>query len=470
MKQNPNELHAERLGTTDDDGSRIYLYPEEVHGKWKFRRRTVYWGLILFYLVVPWINIGEHQAVLFDIPNREFFIFGLHFWAHEIPYFFLFLVGFIFSIAFITAIWGRVWCGWACPQTVFIDTIYRSIETLVEGKPRQRKRLDESPWNFEKIGKRSLKWLLYLAASLFISHSVLGYFLGARNLFSIVTQAPIEHWEAFLATMIFTGIILFDFGWFREQFCIIACPYGRFQSVFMDKNSMVVAYDANRGEPRRTVAKSRDEEGDCVNCYQCVKVCPTGIDIRRGTQMECIACTMCIDACDDIMERVKKPKGLIRYATESELEGEKTKILRPRIFVYLGLIAAVLISSSVLLWNKDSLRAMFLRGNRNPYQLIQTQGAPELVVNHYKVELFYSGKENLELRFDVKDELREKGLKLVTPMTPFKLKASRKKVANLFFKFPPSFLKEGLMNVEVEIKTKDETLVTKEVMLVGPIE
>ncbi|MCB9091927.1 MAG: cytochrome c oxidase accessory protein CcoG [Halobacteriovoraceae bacterium] len=469
MSENLEAPVEERLATTDEHGNRVYVHPEDVHGQWKTRRRTVYWILISIYLILPWINIGGRQSVLIDIPNREFLFFGMHFWGHEIPYFFLFLAGFGFSIAFITAIWGRVWCGWACPQTVFIDTIYRVIERVVEGRSRRRMKLDASKWTFEKFYKRTLKWTLFTIVALITSHSFLGYFMGARNLLEILTHSPTEHWSAFTATMVFTGIILFDFGWFREQFCIIACPYGRFQSVFMDENSLVVAYDEKRGEPRRSVAPSKDQEGDCVNCYQCVRVCPTGIDIRRGTQLECIACTMCIDACDNIMERLDRPKGLIRYTTENELEGKKRKIFRPRIFIYLGVFCALILSASILFLNKDGLRAMFIRGNRDPYQLIHRKDQQDLVVNHYKVELFYQGSKKLNLNFEVDPKLLEDGLQLITPLKPFPLSASRKKVANLFIKFPPSMLEEGLKKISIQIKDDDQLITEKEVMLVGPI-
>jgi len=326
------ELDPERLATTDEHGNRIYLYPEDVKGVWKTRRKRFYWFLIGLYLILPWIYIKNRPALMVNIFEREFTFMGFTLHGVEPLLFFTLLATGLFLMAFLTSLLGRVWCGWACPQTVFIQSIFLKIEALVEGKARVRRELDLSPWNMEKFFKRFLKWSLYLLVSLHIAHTFVGYFVGPRELLFITTHSPSENWGLFLGTMIFTAIILVDFGWFREQFCLVACPYGRIQSVMMDENSLVVSYDAKRGGPGKgTEGVLKEKEGDCINCYNCVKVCPTGIDIRRGTQLECIACTQCIDACDDIMTKLHKPKGLIRYSSEVEIQGKKSRMKDPEL-------------------------------------------------------------------------------------------------------------------------------------------
>ncbi|RYG63166.1 cytochrome c oxidase accessory protein CcoG [bacterium] len=322
------ELPKERLSTTDQAGRRIHLYPASVKGYFRDRKRYVHGFLLIVFLTLPWIHVSGRQLLLLDVAHREFFFFGLHFRAHDAPLILFLLLGFTFGIGLVTAIWGRVWCGWACPQTVFIEFLFRRIERLVEGSHRAQRALDERPLDSEKMMKKGLKWFLFVVVSLGISHSFLGYFVGTRELVRMVSSSPLENWTSFLMILVTTGIIAFDFGWFREQFCTIMCPYGRFQSVMMDNHSTIVAYDLKRGEPRRGTAPSPSAQGDCVNCLRCVQVCPTGIDIRRGLQMECIACTACIDACDEVMTKVDKPLGLIRYTTERELAGKKTKNVR----------------------------------------------------------------------------------------------------------------------------------------------
>ena len=331
------DLDPERLSTTDENGHRIYLNPEEVKGKWQKRRSIVYWFLIGVYLVLPWINIKDKPALKVDIFNREFTFLGGTIHGVEPILMFLILIAALFLVAFVTSVFGRVWCGWACPQTVFIQTIFLKIEKLIEGTPKTRRDLDASRWTLEKIFKRSFKWTIFTIISLHIAHSFVGYFVGPRDLLMKTLHSPLENWELFLTTMTLTSIFLLDFGWFREQFCLIMCPYGRMQSVMMDDNSLVVSYDKTRGEPHfGSVEKGK--EGDCINCYHCVKVCPTGIDIRRGTQLECIHCTMCIDACDNIMDRIGKPQGLIKYATEN---GKEHKVVTPRSMVYAGIAERV---------------------------------------------------------------------------------------------------------------------------------
>ena len=334
-------LPDERPASMDESGRRVFIFPAPVSGFWRRARNIVEILLIIFFLVLPWIKIGGHQALLLNIGDRQFSIFGLTFWAHDAPLIFFIVAFLAIGLAFITAVWGRIWCGWGCPQTVFIDGVFRRLEYWIIGSHVQQRNLAKAPWGIKKFFKLSVLWSLFLVASLIIAHSFLAYFVGADNLVEMTQHNPYENWTIFLIMGFITAVILFDFGWFREQFCIIMCPYGRFQSVLMDDDSLTVSYDPIRGEPRKGAAAEGQKEGDCIDCYKCVAVCPTGIDIREGLQLECIGCTACIDACDEVMEKIEKPKGLIRYATGSSLKGIQSKFLKPRVAIYTVLLVAV---------------------------------------------------------------------------------------------------------------------------------
>ncbi|PIK15416.1 cytochrome c oxidase accessory protein CcoG [Halobacteriovorax sp. JY17] len=462
---NPNELHEERLATTDADGHRVYLYPEDVKGKWRTRRTWVYYSLIFLYLFLPWINIDGKQSILLDISKREFTFFGMTLLGHNAPLLLFVLLAFVFLIGFVTSIWGRVWCGWACPQTVFIDAIFNKIELLVEGNARKRKKLDDSPLSVGKAIKKLIKWSLFIFASMHIAHSFIGYFVGVRSLVQITLNSPFDNIALFGATWTAVGIILFDFAWFKEQFCLIACPYGRFQSVMMDENSLVIAYDYNRGEPRREKGQNKDEHADCVDCYACVKACPTGIDIRRGTQLECIACTNCIDACDEIMLKVGKPEGLIRFETEQGLKGLPTKRFSLRNISYLAVVVLLFLGFFIQIEGTKELDIVMLRGSKTPFTILNT-GNDKLVANHFKINLSYkgSGLESVLLKQDNKD------IKLIVPRNPVELKEVMSHT-NIFFRFPPSILENGTKKVNLNfINPKNNKLIKAvEVQLVGPI-
>ena len=418
------ELPESRLGTTDETGERVYIHPHDVKGKWASLRKKVYWFLIFFYLVLPWIRIEGKQLVLLDLPAREFYIFGTTFYGHDGPFLIFLVLTFVFFISYITAVWGRVWCGYACPQTVFIDAIYRFIERKVEGSGPKRDKLQKASWNREKILKRSVKWALYTVVSLHIVHSGIGYFVGTYELLWITTQSPSDNFSLFILMIVLTLIILIDFGWFREQFCIIACPYGRFQSLVMDEDSLIVEYDKPRGEPRkRTPGVRQSNLGDCVSCNRCVNVCPTGIDIREGLQMECIACTMCIDACDDIMRKVNKPDGLIRYTSETKSQGKEVR-RSPRVYIYLALVIISVASLLLSLSLRGHLKAQFIRESGAPYQYIENQ---EVVVNHFQVKLRYQNSKELELT------LKSDDVDIINPEEVMTLKSENKTI-DVFFK------------------------------------
>lgn len=419
--------------------------------------------LIGLFLVLPWIHRNGQQLILLNVEKREFYLFGLHLRAHDTPLLLFLLLGFAFLIGLISTLWGRIWCGWACPQTVFIDSFYRQIEIWIEGNHRERKALDESPWDSNKLTKKALKYSLFLIASLLITHSFLAYFVGSERLLTMIRSSPTENWQSFLMIAFTTGIILFDFSWFREQFCVIVCPYGRFQSAMLDDQSTIVGYDAKRGEPRRNPATPAAPHGDCISCQRCVQVCPTGIDIRKGLQMECIGCTACIDACDAVMEKTKRPTGLIRYTSQAELAGLPKKRLRPRVFVYAALFLAAVSGLTFGLLKKEYLDVTVLRASEAPYQLINN-GASSTVVNHFHLEISNQSGQRENLQFQISQNSPD--IELVMPMNPLVVEENQNVRADFFLRSPKEKVL-GFRKVGVEMKY-GTTVKKLEVTFVGP--
>ncbi|MBK1882103.1 cytochrome c oxidase accessory protein CcoG [Luteolibacter pohnpeiensis] len=379
--------------TINSDGSHYKLYPADVHGRWAVMRRIFGYVLIAIYILLPWIPLNGNPAVLLDVENRRFHFFGLTLLPQDLWVLFFGITGLGFGLFFITALLGRIWCGWACPYTVFLEHIFRRIERLIEGDAVQRKKLASAPWTASKATKQIIKQGLYLIAATTLAHIFLSYFIPLPRLYEFMQQSPLANATAFGIVMFLTGALWFCFGWFREQFCIMMCPYGRLQSALTDEDTIIVGYDELRGEPRGPKGKT---EGSCIDCMRCVKVCPTGIDIREGLQMECIGCTSCIDACDDIMRKIKQPTGLIRYDSQRGFARKPRRLLRPRIFVYslLGLFGLIAFGVTFSL-------------NARPYtaDVSRMRGQPfyvdgSLVRNHFQIRLH--NKRNQPAHFSVK--------------------------------------------------------------------
>jgi len=322
--------------TINDDGSRYFLYPADVHGWFTRWRRHLGLLLVGVYVLLPWIPVGGYPAVFLDLAERRFHFFGYTLAAQDAWLLFFALTGVGFSLFFITALLGRVWCGYACPQTVFLEHIYRRIERMVEGDGPTRRQRAAAPMSGAKFARLVLKHGLYLVTTLVITHLFLAYFVSWPEVWHWMSAAPGEHWAAFVFMAVATGGLYFNFAWFREQLCIVICPYGRMQSALSDDHTMTIGYDAKRGEPRGKLGTP--DAGACIDCNRCVQVCPTGIDIRHGLQLECIGCAACIDACDEVMTKVKRPTGLIRYDSYVGLAGGKTRWVRPRTIVYFILL------------------------------------------------------------------------------------------------------------------------------------
>jgi cytochrome c oxidase accessory protein FixG len=363
------------LSTLNADGTRRWLRPRLSLGRFLTARRAVGYFLIVLFVGLPWLRIGGKPPILLDLVRREFTLLGTTFRPTDTPLLVLLMLSLFVGIFMVTSLLGRVWCGWGCPQTVYLELVFRPLERLLEGSPQQQAKLDRDGGG----ARRLLKYAVFLFVSFFVANTFLAYFVGTDQLVLWMRRSPAEHPAAFLLMAGTTLLMFGDFAYFREQTCIVACPYGRFQSVLLDPSSLIVGYDGGRGEPRGKLKKlpvvdaggQPAPRGDCIACGACVVTCPTGIDIREGLQMECIGCAQCIDACDAIMDRINKPRGLIRYTSEVGLAGGKRRTLRPRVVIYAVFLVALLTTLSTLLVQRAPARVTVLRG-ANQFVELQT--------------------------------------------------------------------------------------------------
>ncbi len=359
------ETYRDSIGTMEQSGKRKWVFPRKPKGKFTNYRNIVSYILLAVYFATPFISINGNPFLLFDVIDREFYIFGQPFYPQD---FFILTLGAIASLIFIivfTIAFGRIFCGWICPQTIFLEFIFRKIEYAIEGDRNKQMKLDRQEWNSEKIWKRSLKWSIYIVISLIITHFMFMYIVGYREVFRIVSEGPFAHPTNFIVMILFSAAFYFVFAWFREQVCTLVCPYGRLQGVLIDKDTINVFYDFNRGENRAKWRKGEDRKaagkGDCIDCHQCVVVCPTGIDIRDGQQLECVNCTACIDACDEVMEKVGLPKGLIRYASENEIERKSSFQFTGRMKGFTVILIFLMGFLGYLLYNRGEMEAKFIK-------------------------------------------------------------------------------------------------------------
>ncbi|MDY7396667.1 cytochrome c oxidase accessory protein CcoG [Aureibaculum sp. 2210JD6-5] len=368
MAEQEQENFRDSIGTITKEGKRNFIFPKKPSGKYTNYRTYVSWFLLAVLVISPFIKINGNQFLLFNIMEGKYNIFGQPFWPQDFYLLVLsMLVGIVFIILF-TVIFGRIFCGWVCPQTIFMEMVFRKVEYWIEGDRGKQIRLNKQPWNAEKIRKKAIKWAIFFLISFLIANVFLAYFIGSDVLLGYITGNPLDHIGTLVKLLVFTLVFFFVFAWFREQVCIIVCPYGRLQGVLLDRKSIVVAYDHKRGENengRKKFRKDEDREelghGDCIDCNQCVVVCPTGIDIRNGTQLECVNCTACIDACDEIMDKVGFEPGLIRYASEDNItKGEKFKF-NARIKAYSAVLTILVGVLVTLLFLRSDIEATILR-------------------------------------------------------------------------------------------------------------
>jgi cytochrome c oxidase accessory protein FixG len=359
-----DQSFRDSVATINKEGKRNYIFPKKPKGKfYNLRTLTSIIYLVVFF-TLPFIKVDEEPLFLFNVVQRKFIFFGQVFWPQD---FFIFAIGlltFIVFIIFFTVVFGRVFCGWACPQTIFMEMVFRKIEYWLDGDMNAQRRLKEMPWTSYKIRKRAIKMAVFYFISFIIANFFLAYIIGMDDVLAMVREGIGANLGTFISLLVFTTIFFFVYYWFREQVCIVVCPYGRLQGVFLDKKSIVVAYDYVRGEPRGKIKKEKEgkwDTGDCVDCFACVRVCPTGIDIRNGTQLECVNCTACIDACNTIMDKVGRPRGLIRYESEENIAHSKKTKFNWRIAAYSLVLILLTSALVVMLVTRDDVDARVLR-------------------------------------------------------------------------------------------------------------
>ena len=399
-KPDIHESFRDRLSTVDEKGRRKWVFALKPKGKYYNMRTLLSLVFFALFFTLPFIYVDGRPLFLFNIAEAKFHLFGKVFWPQDFFIFGLIMITGIFFIILFTAAFGRLFCGWACPHTIFMEMLFRKIEYFFLGNPNQQRALKKAPWSFNKLWRVGGNHLVFYLIAFIIANFFLSYIIGIEELKLIISEPVSKHIVGFTAILAFSGVFYGVFAFFREQACTAVCPYGRLQSVLLDKNSMIVAYDYMRGEPRGNFKKLANAElGDCIDCNQCVEVCPTGIDIRNGVQMECVGCTACIDACNVVMQRLDKPQGLIRYASENSIIRKERLHFTPRMKVYSGLCLLLLVAVSVLLITRKDVGATVMR---SPGILFQERGA-DSISNLYNIKMVNKTVSPIPLTIRVED-------------------------------------------------------------------
>lgn len=394
-----DDQFRDTMATVDKEGKRLWIYPKKPSGLYHTWRIVVTTFLLSLLFAGPFISIHGHPAFLFNIFERRFILFGQVFWPQDFVLLAIVLLTFFVFIILFTVVFGRIWCGWMCPQTLFMEMVFRKIEYAIEGDAPAQKRLNDGPLSGQKIFKKGLKHFIFISISLLIAHTAMAYLIGVDETFRIITHSPGENIAGFTGFVSFTVIFYSVFAWFREQACIVVCPYGRLQGVLLVKDSIVVAYDWLRGEPRGKIKKASSEvkKGDCIDCKLCVHVCPTGIDIRNGTQLECVNCTACIDACDDVMVKIGKPKGLIRFASYNSIKDGILKLINARVIGYSLVLMVLLSLLGFTLLTRTDVETTVLKVSGTLYQ--RTEDG--YITNLYNIEFVNKTFDEMSLQLKV---------------------------------------------------------------------
>lgn len=498
------EEFRDSIATVDEHGKRVWLYPKKPKGRYYNWRIYLSYVLLAFLFAIPWIKVNGLPLLLFNVLERRFVIFGLHFGPQDFHLLALGMIIFVVFITLFTVVFGRLFCGWVCPQTIFMEMVFRRIEYWIEGDANAQRRLNKAPWTTEKTIKKASKQLIFFVIAVLVANTFLAYIIGSDQLLQIIIEPLALHWQGFVAMVLFSFAFYFVFSVLREQVCVAICPYGRLQSVLLDKNSIVVHYDHVRGEPRGKIKKTRKpkpvpkptnggscscndcsnsvcatkslaniapveekvatlELGDCIDCKLCIHVCPTGIDIRNGTQLECVNCTACIDACDEVMDKVGRDRGLIRYDSLVGVEEKRKKLFTPRVIAYSAVLLALLIVEIVLFAGRSSVETLLLRTPGMLYQEVDES----TLSNLYNYQIHNKTTDDLPIEFRFENSALTGTFKWVGE--PPVANANSVTEGAIFIELPKAQLESRKNRIVVEVFTNGEQIGTVKTNFLGPM-
>src|SRR6478735_6312495 len=461
-----DEEFRDSIATVDEKGKRIWIYPKKPSGYYHRLRIIVTVFLLSLFFAGPFVKIGGQPLLLLNFFERRFVIFGQPFWPQDFVLLAITLMTFFVFIILFTVVFGRIWCGWMCPQTLFMEMVSRKIEYWIEGDANEQRRTKNGPFTTKRIAKSVFKNFLFILISILIAHTVMAYLIGVDQTLAIVRESPSQHVAGFIGLFSFTAIFYGIYARFREQACIAVCPYGRLQGVLLIKDSIVVAYDWLRGEPRGKINKNLTvtaKTGDCIDCKLCVHVCPTGIDIRNGTQLECVNCTACMDACDDVMLKINKPKGLIRYASYNSIQNGVAKLITPRVIGYSFVLLALVSLLSFTLLTRSDVETNVFKVSGTLYQ--KTDDG--FITNLYNIEFVNKTFEDLPLEIKVESPAEAT---LVKPDgKPITVPAEGLLKSIYFIKIPASSIVTSRTVVMLGVYKEGELLEKVKVKFIGPV-